>query len=145
MNDKWDRRFIEMAGHIAGWSKDRSRGMGCVIIGPNREIRSAGYNGFPRGVDDTIASRHERPTKYLWTEHAERNAIYNAALNGVRLQGCSIYIPWYPCMDCARAIIQVGITRVVCVEPDWDYPEFHFRDAAAMFNEVGMEVVFYKS
>lgn len=115
----WDRRFLTLATHIAGWSKDRSRKVGCMIVGPNREIRSTGYNGFPRGIDDANESRHERPAKYLWTEHAERNAIYNAARAGIATDGCSIYLPWYPCADCARAIIQAGIATMVCREPDW--------------------------
>src|SRR4051812_31931200 len=99
---KWDERFINLALHIAGWSKDESRKVGCLIVGPQGEIRSTGYNGFPRGVDDTLPGRNERPAKYQWTEHAERNAIYNAARVGTPLEGTSIYLPWFPCVDCAR-------------------------------------------
>ena len=79
-NDKWNSRFMDLARLVAGWSKDTSTKVGCVIIGPDKEIRSTGYNGFPRGVDDTIPAGHERPAKYDFTEHAERNAIYNASL-----------------------------------------------------------------
>ena len=84
MNTKlvWDNRFLSMAKLIATWSRDRSTKVGAVIVGPNREVRSVGYNGFPRGVNDAIESRYERPGKYDWTEHAERNAIYNAARYG---------------------------------------------------------------
>src|SRR3954465_12147778 len=82
----WDGRFMRMAGEIAGWSKDLSRKVGCVIVGPKNEIRAAGYNGFPRNTNDTRAYRHERPMKYKWTEHAERNAIYNAARVGIPLE-----------------------------------------------------------
>ena len=81
-SDEWDIRFMNLAKMIATWSKDTSTKVGCVIIGPDKEIRSTGYNGFPRGVDDTIAKRKERPAKYKFTEHAERNAIYNASLFG---------------------------------------------------------------
>lgn len=79
------------------------------------EQRSAGYNGFPRNVNDTIEYRHDRPLKYEFTEHAERNAIYNAARVGVPLSGCTLYLNWWPlpCADCARAVIQSGITSVV--------------------------------
>jgi Deoxycytidylate deaminase len=139
---RWDGRFIKIAQEIAWWSKDRSRQVGCVIVGPQKDIRASGYNGFARGVDDNVEERHQRPAKYLWTEHAERNAIYNAARFGIPLEGCTIYLPWYPCVDCSRAIIQCGITTVVAVEPDWRDPKYgeEFRIAQAMFNEVKMLV-----
>src|ERR1700739_3518019 len=79
----WDRRFMVLAASIGSWSKDRSAKTGCVIVGPDRLIRSTGFNGFVRGVDDEVAARHERPAKYSWTEHAERNGIYNAARLGI--------------------------------------------------------------
>jgi dCMP deaminase len=117
--ERWDARFMTMAREIGSWSKDRSRQIGCVIVGPSNEIRSTGFNGFPRGADDRSDYRHERPMKYKWTEHAERNAIYNAARVGIPLEGCRMYIPWFPCMDCARAIVQSGIRELVCIEPDY--------------------------
>jgi dCMP deaminase len=84
-----------------------------LIIGPDHEIRTTGYNSFPRGIDDSVAERYERPEKYFWIEHAERNAIYSAARVGIPLNGCTLYLNWMPCMDCARAIIQSGIKRLV--------------------------------
>src|SRR5260370_34651295 len=104
---------MDLAREIARWSKDRSGGVGCVIVGPDNEVRSTGFNGFPRGVNDEVESRHERPAKYKWTEHAERNAIYNAARVGIPIEGCRIYLPWFPCMECARAIIQTGIVELI--------------------------------
>jgi len=133
---KWHEYYFEMCRVIASKSKDTSTTVGCVIVGPDHEIRSTGYNDFPRGVKDyivpmlgtpgdglmtdeqkEIASRRERPLKYKWTEHAERNAIYNAARCGIALKGCSLYcmsypIPFFSCSDCARAIIQSGIIEV---------------------------------
>ena len=64
-------------------------------------------------MDDDAEDRHQRPTKYRWTEHAERNAIYNAARIGMGLKGCTMYVTHVPCADCARAIVQVGIREVV--------------------------------
>jgi dCMP deaminase len=115
----WDRRFIDLARHVGSWSKDRSRQVGCVIVGSDNIVRAIGYNGFPRGLDDDLEERHERPAKYLWTEHAERNAIYGAARIGISLAGCRIYLPWFPCVDCARAIVQTGIAELIGIKPDF--------------------------
>ncbi len=136
----WDERFMDLAREIGSWSKDRSRKVGCVLVGPAREIRATGYNGFPRGVNDDVEARHQRPAKYRWTEHAERNAIYNAARSGVATDGCTAYLPWFPCVDCARALIQAGITTLVCIEPDWEDATFgaDFKVAVEMMNEVGL-------
>ena len=140
----WDERFIQLALHVATWSKDRSTKVGCVIVGPSNEIRSIGFNGFARGVNDDLDERHERPAKYLWTEHAERNAIYNAALIGVSLKGCRMFLPWFPCMDCARAIIQSGISELIAYKPDladakWGH---EFQSAVEMMREGGVELRF---
>jgi len=115
----WDTRWMDMAKLVASWTKDRSRGAGAVIVDDRNVLVSIGWNGFPRDVDDDVEARHGRPLKYSWTEHAERNAIYNAAANGHPTKACTMYLQWYPCADCARAIIQSGIIRLVCVEPDW--------------------------
>jgi dCMP deaminase len=138
----WDRRFMNLAIHIGGWSKDRSTKVGCVIVGPDNEVRSLGFNGFPRDVDDDVDDRHARPQKYLWTEHAERNAIYNAARVGVPVLGCRMYLPWYPCADCARAIVQAGIEELIAVEPDWEDSQWgtHFKFSQILFTEVGIKV-----
>lgn len=112
VSPKWAESFTALAELIASWSKDRSTQVGAVIVGPDLEIRSTGYNGFPRGVCDDVDERHGRPQKYLWTEHAERNAIYNAARFGVSLKGCMMFATCRPCARCARAIVQVGITTI---------------------------------
>jgi len=144
---KWERRFVELARHVALWSRDRSTKVGAVIVGPDREIRSVGYNGFPRSVDDEVEFRHERPAKYLFTEHAERNAAYNAARVGIPLKGCTAYVSLYPCADCARALIQVGIKRIVVGSKDdprgtWGTWGESFVAAEAMLADAGVEVVF---
>lgn len=109
----WDDTFLALAKEAAKRSRDPSTKIGAVIVGPDKEVRSLGYNGFPRGVRDDIEERFVRPLKYKLTEHSERNAIYNAARVGIPLKGCTVYVPWIPCSDCARAIIQVGIVQVV--------------------------------
>jgi dCMP deaminase len=109
----WDTYFLEMASLVAKKSKDPSTKVGAVIVGPEHEVRSTGYNGFPRGIDEYPNSRWERPEKYSWCEHAERNAIYNAAMMGTALKGCTAYIQCTPCTPCGRALIQAGIKEVV--------------------------------
>lgn len=111
----WDRKFLDQAALVASWSKDASTKVGAVIVGPDNEVRSQGYNGFPRGVQDDVKERNERPAKYLFTEHAERNAIYNAVRANIPIKGCRLYLNYSPCpcADCARAIIQSGIVEVI--------------------------------
>jgi dCMP deaminase len=90
--------------------------VGAVIADDDNTVLATGYNGFPRGVDTDEEDRWERPAKYDWVEHAERNAIYNAARKGIKLLGSTMYLPFkaYPCAPCMRAIIQAGIKRLVC-------------------------------
>lgn len=109
----WDEYFISMCYLVAKRSKDESTNFGCVIVGPDNEVRSTGYNSFIRGLNDNISSRQKRPEKYYYFEHAERNAIYNAARIGTPLKGCRLYINALPCVDCCRAIIQSGINKII--------------------------------
>jgi dCMP deaminase len=142
--DKWDARFMALAQHIGTWSQDRSRKVGCVIVGPGNDILATGFNGFPRGVDDSIEERYERPAKYLWTEHAERNAIFNATRIGVSLVDAKMYLPWFPCVDCARAIIQVGIVKLIAFRPDLGDSTWGdtFAVSLSLFREAGIEVCY---
>lgn len=137
----WDETFIQMADLVALRSKDQSSKLGAVIIGPDKEVRSTGYNCFPRGVNDNNPERQKRPLKYLWVEHAERNAIYNATRMGLSLKNCIIYSDWIPCCDCARAIIQVGISEVVI--RDEDVPDRwvdNFYQSLLMFKESNIKI-----
>lgn len=140
----WDIKFIELSRHIAEWSKDTNRKNGAVIVDSDNIVVSIGYNGFPRGCDDTIESRYERPDKYLFTEHAERNAIYHGARLGVSLKNCSMYVTMFPCSDCARAIIQSGITKLLSPLPDVEHEKWgvHFKAALVMLEEAKVEVEF---
>jgi|2_EtaG_2_1085320.scaffolds.fasta_scaffold00016_81 dCMP deaminase len=110
----WDEFFIGMCLHASKKSKDKSTKLGAVIVSPDNTVLSIGFNGFPRGLDDEIKEYHLRPMKYSITEHAERNAIYNAARKGVRLEGSIMYLPFEPtpCTDCTRGVIQAGIVEV---------------------------------
>lgn len=136
--------FMRQAEQAALKSKDRSSKVGCVIVSQNYRFLVKAYNGFPVGVDDTIEARHARPEKYFWTEHAERNAIYNAARNGIHLEHCRVYVNWFPCVDCARGLIQVGMTELICYRPDFNHPTFgaSFVKAAEIMNSCGIPVTF---
>ena len=141
----WDRYYLEICRVVSKRSKDPSTKVGCVIVGPAHEIRSTGYNSLPRHVRDDVPARLERPEKYLWIEHAERNAIYNAARAGTALEGCTIYTDLMPCMDCARAIVQAGIIAVVTDETRFQqyssaqYNE-HFQRTMDLFQEAGVTI-----
>jgi dCMP deaminase len=142
----WDKRFMDLAKLVATWSKDRHTQVGAVIVSQDNTILSVGYNGFPRGSNDEIDSRHERPAKYFYTEHAERNAIYNAVRSGVCLKDSKIYLPWFPCVDCARAIINSGIKDVVAIIPDWNHPRWgeQMKISEELFLECGVKIKWFE-
>ena len=141
MNRKWDRRFLDLAAHIAGWSKDPSTQVGCVVVGPDREIRSTGFNGLPRGIEDTLERLNTRELKYPLICHAEENAIMHAARIGVALKGCTAYVTWPPCTRCARSLVQAGVAEVVY--PVVEVPERWSEDfelSRRLLHEAGMTV-----
>ena len=109
---KWDERYLQLAKQVATWSKDPSTQVGAVVVGSKGQILAQGYNGYPRGMDDSDYT--DREAKYTKIVHAEMNAIYNASWNGVSLDGADMYVYGLPvCHECAKAIIQVGIKRVI--------------------------------
>jgi dCMP deaminase len=122
-SDRWDRHFIDMALLCAGKSKDPRTQVGAMIVGPDLEVRSTGFNGFPRGVADTFQRLHDKETKLRLIVHAEVNAILNAARVGIPLKGCKLYLActddtgtvWGgpPCTRCSLDVIQAGIKHVV--------------------------------
>jgi dCMP deaminase len=138
MDAKWVERFINLAAHVAGWSKDSTQ-VGAVIIRPDRSVASVGFNGLPRGVSDDPARLADRDQKLLYTVHAELNAILAAR---EPLHGCSIVVyPFQPCAACAAAIIQAGISEVICPEvPDASRWADSFHAARTMFHEAGTVV-----
>ena len=141
----WDERWMDLCNLAASWSKDRSTGVGAVIVDDRNVLVSIGGNGFPRGINDDVDERHERPAKYSWTAHAEENAIVNAAgKGGGGTVGCKMYVNWYPCCPCARMIIQAGITELIGREPDWSHHRFgsDFAIVKEMLEEAGVKVRF---
>lgn len=139
---KHDRWGMEDAAHYARRSKDSTQ-VGCAIHGPHGEVRAQGWNGIPRGVRDD-AGRMERPHKYLWTVHAEANAVANAARHGASLHGCTAYVTHHPCAQCAALLVQCGVRRVVVGSGTTSMPEEQFIVAEIMFAEAGVGVEYAK-
>lgn len=144
----WKEYFGNIAQQIKLKSKDKFTQIGAVIAGKDNEIVSTGYNSFPRGIDDEVPERQERPEKYYWFEHAERNALYNAARIGVSTKDCTMYLTCdMVCAECARAIINSGIARVVLVRGGGTQQE-SWKDscnrASIMLEEAGVEVEYYE-
>lgn len=148
----WDQFFIEMAMHVATKSKDPSTKVGCVIVGEGNVILSVGFNGFPRGVNEHMPERWERPGKYSWICHAEANAVFNAARHGIKLQGARAYLNWdpRPCATCTQALIQSGVVEII--GPDRPFVgkgagiNYSLDFADVMCSEAGVtrrEVTFY--
>ena len=104
---------MQLAEHVATRSKDPSTQVGAVLV-RDRTVISSGYNGFPRGVNDRVPERFERPLKYMFTIHAEENALLNAARIGVKTEGATCYVtPLPPCIQCAKALVQCGVKEIV--------------------------------
>jgi len=144
----WTEYFLQIAEVVKLKSKDQSTQIGAVVVGEGNNVLSTGYNSFPRGLDDSLEERQQRPEKYYWMEHAERNAIYNAALEGVSLKNSTIYLTsGLPCMDCARGIVNSGIKTVYCKEvcttknkEKWDESQ---SKAIQLLNECGVNLIYY--
>ena len=140
---KWHMRFIDLAAHVAKWSKDPSTQVGAVIVDDERRVVSLGYNGLPRGVQDESYILNDKEIKLQIIKHAEENAILNSLL---RPGGCTIYVTHHPCASCAGSIIQSGITRVVfpVTSPDSVFAQ-RWQESTALaqsiFNEAGVEVL----
>lgn len=143
----WDERFFSLAHLIGSWSEDKSRQIGAVVVGPAQEIRSTGFNGLPRGVSGEQQSRHSRDDgeKYFWFEHAERNAIYNAARVGIPLLGCEIYSTLFPCSECLRGIVQSGLSKLKTYAPPEGDPYYRrsFEVSLDIAWEAGLEIWVY--
>jgi dCMP deaminase len=137
---KWDKRFLEIAKDVSLWSKDPSTKIGAEVVGNQRQIISQGYNGFPRGVKDLPERYENRELKYKYVVHAEANAIFNALHNGSNLKDATIYIHGLPvCHECAKAVIQSGIKRVVINSKPSERWVDSVELAKQMFSEAGVE------
>ncbi len=149
----WDQLYMTMCYLVAMRSLDEHTHVGCVITDSDNVLVSTGYNSLPRSIEADIEGKRlsrDNGEKYFWLEHAERNAIYNAARRGTVLKGCKLYVPWMPCSDCCRAIIQTGIKEVIIHRNGQDFYDKHtngkwdesYKRTLAMFAEAGVELRF---
>jgi dCMP deaminase len=143
---KWDIRFMRIAREISMWSKDPSSKIGAVIVNDERRILATGYNGFPRGIEDTPERLNDKEQKYPRIIHAEMNALMGALYSGVSVKGATIYVYGLPvCSDCTKSIIQAGIKKVIIGDaslvksPVWR--EQWENMSSKMLEEAGVEIV----
>lgn len=109
--DKWDRRYLDLAKFISGWSKDPSTKVGAVLVDNKKRVISHGFNGLPQNIEDSEYYLNNRDLKYKTIIHAETNAIWSANRD---IENCIIYTyPFMPCSNCASVLIQYGIIRIV--------------------------------
>ena len=114
----WDEYFMGMAVLSSLRSKDPSTKVGAVIVNDEKKVVSIGYNGMPRHIEDedlTWNKGEGLDSKYLYVCHAELNAILNAR-NGSSLSNCTVYVTLFPCNECTKALIQVGVKEVVYLD-----------------------------
>ena len=145
----WKQYFRNIVHQVKLKSKDKNTQIGAVIVGKDNEIVSTGYNSFPRGIYDEEPLRQERPEKYYWFEHAERNSIYNAARIGVSTKNTTMYLTCgIPCADCCRGIINAGITKIVCEVGDVGAKGVKWEESGKrsqqMFLEAGVTIEYYE-
>ncbi|ARB06154.1 deoxycytidylate deaminase [Dinoroseobacter phage vB_DshS-R5C] len=132
---KWHLRFLDLADHVAQWSKDPSTKVGCVLVNDDRQVVGMGYNGFPRGVEDGADRYADRSIKYPMVVHAEANAILNAVGT---TRGTIAYVTHHPCADCMGLLIQAGIRSIITHRPDEGLAA-RFCDSFAITKTMGTE------
>lgn len=142
----WHQHFFDNCDILAEKSKDPSSQFGAIIVNKDQYPVASGFNGFPRGVNDTEERLHDREVKYKLVCHAEANAIAAAAKNGHALDGCYLYVQAIPCNECAKLIVQAGIKRVYI--PKRDHVDYLSRWGESVqwseliFREAGVEVIY---
>jgi dCMP deaminase len=139
------QQYFNLAKYIAdSFSKDPSTKVGAIFLYPDTlQIIGTGYNGFPRGITEN-PERWSRPNKYDYTVHAEMNLIYNSSRNGSSTKGAIAVITYFPCNNCALALIQSGISTILTAKPDFDDPRWgdNFRKSFMILNEAKVKLLY---
>jgi dCMP deaminase len=137
----WNEYFMKIAEVTATRSKDPSRQVGCVIVDPSSQsVKSGGYNGMVMGLEETD-DIWEKPSRHFYTCHAEFNAIALAARNGISVNKCWLYCTCFPCMNCARLLIQAGIEKIKIKSGQLanSYAE-EYHETYALLRKIGIEI-----
>lgn len=141
----WDTYFMSIAILSAQRSKDPSTKVGACIVSDDHKVLSLGYNGMPTGIDETKIPWNrdgddQYETKYPYVCHAELNAILNSNHN---LKGATCYVTLFPCNECAKAIIQSGIKKVIYLEDKY-VDSLQDKASKRLFDLAKVEYVLYK-
>jgi len=151
-NKKWIDRYLDLAEQVSTWSLDPSTKIGAVAVNEDGQVISQGYNGFPRGIEDTQFRLNDRETKYELVVHAEKNLIYNACLNGISLKNSYVFIYGLPvCGECTKGLIQCGVKKIFMRvrSPDTiSRRKIWFENfkniSAKMLKETGIDYIIYE-
>lgn len=136
--------YMAMAKLISKRSKDPNTQVGAIIVSKDDRILSVGYNGFPNGCSDdefpwARSAKCEYNTKYPYVVHAELNAILNFRGDNKAFEGSTLYVTLFPCHECAKAIIQSGITRIVYLDNKYQDTE-DFKESNRMLKAASIMV-----
>lgn len=136
LEEKWCKRYIELAKLVSTWSKDTHQ-VGAVIVNSNKQVIGLGYNGFAKHIKDSDIRLSNKELKRALTVHAEENAIMNTYENNT--DGCAIFVYGYPpCLHCTNVIIQAGIQTIYFYSPSDDISE-HWKDNIEFAKSIALE------
>ena len=141
----WEEYFMSLALLSAKRSKDPSTQVGACIVDDDNKVVSIGYNGMPRGIKDEDLSWNkgeDLDSKYLYVCHAEFNAILNTR-NGSALNGCTLYVTLFPCNECAKAIVQTGIKKIIYLSNKYE-SSLETRASKKILTLAGVKIEEYK-
>lgn len=140
---KWDQRYLDLATLVASWSKDPSTKVGGCIIDGNGNPVSFGFNGFPRGMEDSPERLNDRTFKYAHTIHCEKNMMMFA--NRQYFDGCTGYITVPPCSACLCEMKQRRLTKIKCYDGGEDFRERWSSEAVMeLAKELEVDITVYK-
>lgn len=140
----WDKRYLDLAQLVASWSKDPSSKVGGCIIDENGNPVSFGFNGFPKGMNDTEERLNDRTFKYAHTIHSEENCMLFA--NRTYFEGCTIYITHPPCSSCLCKMKQRKLTKVVCLDGGEDFKSRWSTDSVlTLAQELEIDIKIYEN
>jgi dCMP deaminase len=130
---------LELLFKAAQRSDDLNTQTSAILATSEGEILISGSNTLTKGVEP-LPERCQRPGKLPWIEHSERNVVFEAARKGVATEGAHMHMRWFPCVECARAIAQSGISTLYCDPQPEDHPQYQFAAAAVILEKANIEL-----